>query len=230
MGLFDRFKKETKKEEPKESYSLDDSMYDISPPQEVDISTKMNELDKSAAVKNVNYYVGETAKKMFVEKANSDFDALYSDLKKFKVAFELLDKYGVKSDDMTDIMNKYSILAKNQIVNTSEHDKLFLPYLLEREALGIITNKEKDTLNILKNDKNIKQTYRKMVVVYDMLGLIDLTDEAMFSETFSQYGNLSQVNDDELVRISRKKFKEMSSTLSSNFGFDMVETARKNSR
>ena len=234
MGFFNAFKSKIQKQEMStNSSSLDNSMNGISSLEDVYhdtesyLSHKMNELDSSPVRKSINSHVSQYANDIYREMVERKFDERYKELTAFQIALEFKEKHGIKTDTYDKLKDRYETLINSGLLDENNKNGLFLPYLLERDELGIISEKERRELNILKNSCDVNKTYRAVAVIYQLLGFGNLEDDLFLEKSFPKYGNISEYNDEKLVRISRQKFSEMATMFASRLGFDDSMTSGK---
>ena len=55
---------------------------------------------------------------------------------------------------------------------------------------------------------------------YHMLELVDLQDKTVFENSFPKYGNLAEMETEELLEISRNKIIEAAESIKSDLGID----------
>ena len=109
-----------------------------------------------------------------------------------------------------------------QKLSASEKQYLFLPYLMEKEAKGVISRKEsielKGMLDYLKsNNVDLSMGYTRSLIFLQALGVTDLRDARNFESTFntidtSRYNRetISQFGDSLVGRTPLESSKEMS--------------------
>ena len=214
MAFFDNFKKkkvEAKSDDVSNFNSFDQMSY---------MAEKTREFNSSQTAQNINNSVSGHANLLDREIKEANFDNYYGEINDFKNALLFEDEYGIKTNMDADLRQRYEIIINSNILGSDGRKNLFLPYLLEREELGIITDREKMELNQLRARCDVSKVYRTMVMIYQMLGFGDLRNAKFFEKSFEKYGNLSDYNSPELIATSRKKLGVLAEHMTNKLGLN----------
>lgn len=158
MGIMDKiFAKKNKKNE-ESAASLSKKTETVDPFIEVD--TRLNQRNQSSAVQHIDYAAQEAGRRLELEMAKMEFLETHATVEEFRKAF-LADKsrkeLGITvTGSQSPYMKKLEVLHTYKLVSERYLSKIFLPYLIEKKDLGIISAEEQKELDAIlgKTNKN----------------------------------------------------------------------------
>ena len=144
-----------------------------------DLEERLRKLNNTPAARSIQSKISDFARKTQMEM----FDRQYEKLQRFKRLIDSGEKLPDDGRYANDIYDKLSEYEKKY---------LFLPYLLEKESEGLLSEKEAAILEDVSllafiNTGNFKNGYKQAVENLHAIGVINIGDEACFMNSFDKY-------------------------------------------
>lgn len=167
-------------ENENKQFNTVDSIYDV--------HTRLEQFKKAPVSQEISSITQEEAKKVELEMVKKEFLETHATVEKFRQEFladQMRKKLGIQPS--SESVKKLETLRTSKLVNDRYFDKIFLPYLVEKKALGIISNKEEQELTEIlgKNSKiedfkNLTTSYtsdfENALIILGTIGIIDVED------------------------------------------------------
>lgn len=154
MGIFDRLKKPKSETKNLGSVEVSSGLRNERIDEEMrSFKSRIENLDRTPVAQEFRTIVHEEASKLNKEFKTNEFNAQHQkivELRKEIQHIRFLESLGLQyTKPKSEYMKRYEMLCSSQVMPERNIDKIFLPYLIEKKATGIITKDEQAELDVI---------------------------------------------------------------------------------
>ncbi len=135
--------------------------------------------------KQLNDMVSETAKDYLKEQLIEDFNKQYDDINNLRMTIKQL------NNNWPHLATHSKLYPNYMRLSDEEKMYMFLPYLIEKKELGILTSKEREELESISFEKyGFNNCYYIGLALLQGFGLIDIMNENNFIRGFNKHNEI----------------------------------------